>query len=135
MYWRVRNYVNVVMVRETSSCIGIVDVPLVTVQESCGVLGGVTMEDEYCVEYPFDAGYSSMGTILWRGFVGAGRVVSVSEPGVVVMKNGILQEIPFEFQERDVLIIWGDEALKERLNIKTTREVKEEWEISFGGER
>jgi len=52
-----------------------------------------------------------------------------------VMKNGILQEIPFEFQERDVLIIWGDEALKERLNIKTTREVKEEWEISFGGER
>ena len=93
------------------------------------------MEDEYCLEYPFDAGYSSMGTILWRGFVGAGRVVSVSEPGVVVTKNGILQEIPFEFQERDVLIIWGDEALKERLNIKTTREVKEEWEISFGGER
>ena len=98
-------------------------------------IGGVTMEDEYCVEYPFDAGYSSMGTILWRGVVGAGGGVSVSEPGVVVMKNGILQEIPFEFQERDVLIIWGDEALKERLNIKTTREVKEEWEISFGGER
>ena len=92
------------------------------------------MEDEYCLEYPFDAGYS-MGAILWRGFVGAGRVVSVSEPGVVVTKNGILQEIPFEFQERDVLIIWGDEAWKEHLNIKTRREVKEEWEISFGGER